>query len=127
MTDAPQESVLVIEDDAALIALFRTVLRQAGFEYHSATSAAEAQKLLRMRHFDVMVCDLSVAGGVRVFDLIRRVRAQHPDIAVLLVTGYTPEEIASELAAQSIELLEKPFSPPEFVRRLKALVNCKAA
>jgi two-component system NtrC family sensor kinase len=127
MTDAPQESVLVIEDDAALIALFRTVLRQAGFEYQSATSAAEAQKLLRTRHFDALVCDLSVVGGVRVFDLIKRVRAQHPEIAVLLVTGYTPEEISSQVAAQNVDLLEKPFSPPELVGRLKTLVNCRAA
>lgn len=127
MTDAPQESVLVIEDDAALIALFRTVLRQAGFEYQSATSAAEAQKLLRTRRFDALVCDLSVVGGVRVFDLIKCVRAQHPEIAVLLVTGYTPEEISSQVAAQNVDLLEKPFSPPELVGRLRALVNCRAA
>jgi DNA-binding NtrC family response regulator len=120
-------SVLVIEDDHTLIALFETILRQAGFQFRSATSADAAQKLMDQHRFDVLVCDLSVAGGTKVFELIKTVRKQHPEIAVLIVTGYTPEEIASEIASQDVELLEKPFSPPELVKRVAALAKRRAA
>jgi len=119
--------VLVLEDDHALIQLFKAILQQAGFEFQSATSAECAQTLLSKQHFDVLVSDLSVTGGVKVFDLVKSVRLQHPEIAVLIVTGFTPEEIASEVATQNIDLLEKPFSPPELVSRVKSLMNAKAA
>lgn len=119
--------ILVIEDDHSLIALFKAVLQQAGFEFQSATSAEAAQALLSEQHFDVLVSDLSVTGGVKVFELVKTVRRQHPEIAVLIVTGYTPEEIASEVATQKIDLLEKPFSPPDLVSRVKSLMKSKAA
>jgi len=127
MGESRRGSVLVIEDDETLIALFETILRQAGFHLRSATSAKAAQALLSHHHFDVVVCDLSVAGGVKVFELVKNLRKQHPEIAVLIVTGYTPEEIASEIASQKLELMEKPFSPPELIKRVAMLAKRKAA
>lgn len=127
MNDRRSGKVLVIEDDHALIALFKAILQQAGFDFHSATSAETAQTLLGEQHFDVLVSDLSVTGGIKVFELVKSVRLQHPEIAVLIVTGYTPEEIACEVATQNIDLLEKPFSPPELVSRVRLLMKSKAA
>ncbi len=127
MNDRRSGRVLVIEDDHALIQLFKAILQQAGFEFQSATSAETAQALLGQQHFDVLVSDLSVTGGIKVFELVKEVRLQHPEIAVLIVTGYTPEEIASEVARQNIDLLEKPFSPTDLVTRVNSLVKRKAA
>ncbi len=127
MNERRSGRVLVIEDDHALIQLFKAILQQAGFEFQSATSAETAQALLGQQHFDVLVSDLSVTGGIKVFELVKEVRLQHPEIAVLIVTGYTPEEIASEVARQNIDLLEKPFSPTDLVTRVNSLVKRKAA
>ena len=127
MAETQARSVLVIEDDSVLIDLFQTILRQAGYEFQAARSAEAASKLVEDRKFDVVVCDLSVAGGEKVFHLVTNMRAQHPEIAILIVTGYTPETIASRIGFHDIELLEKPFSPPELVRRISALLHRKAA
>lgn len=127
MKDSRNGSILVIEDDRALIELFKAILKQAGFEYYSATSPGDAQKLLDDRPFDALVCDLSVAGGAKIFDLIHDIRAQHPETAVLIVTGFTPEEIASKIASQNVELMEKPFTPADLVGRLRTMVNYRAA
>ena len=127
MNEKRNGRILVVEDDHALIELFKAVLKQAGFEYQSATTVAETQKLLAARHFDALVCDLSVIGAAMIFDLVKGIRVQHPGIAVLIVTGFTPEGIPTKLASQNIGLMEKPFSPDALVARLRTLLNRKAA
>jgi len=127
MVERRTGSVLVIEDDDILVHLFEAILQQAGFEMRAATSADAAKSMLAQRKFDVVVCDLSVAGGKKVFDLVTNLRSQHPEIAILIVTGYTPDEIASKVAFHDVELLEKPFSPPDLVKRILTLLKRRAA
>lgn len=127
MAERRRGSVLIVEDDDSLLCLFEKVLKQAGFEPTPATTVDTAQDFFAQRPFDLMICDLSVAGGRNVFEFVASARAQHPEIAVLIISGYTPEEIAHRAQTINVPILDKPFSPPDLVRRIASILGSQAA
>jgi DNA-binding response OmpR family regulator len=127
MGERRNPTVLVVEDDDSLLWLFARVLQQAGFAPSAVTTVQAATSTFGQQHFDAVICDLSVAGGKNVFDFVATVRAQHPEIAFLIVSGFTPEEIASHAEIVGVPVLEKPFAPPDLVRRISLLLNLQAA
>jgi len=127
MAVGPRGRVLVLEDDESLQSLFEKVLIQSGFETSAATTVADAQVLFAQKPFDVVVCDLSVAGGNNVFDFVSLARRQHPGIAVLIITGYTPDDVAHRAARLGVDLLEKPFTPLVLIKRVSSLLDRKVA
>ena len=120
-------SVLVIEDDEALLTLFERILIEAGFEFRAATTTEGARALIARRRFDIVVCDLSVPGEENVFDFISGLRKQIPRIAALIITGFAPDEVLSQAKTLKMDVLEKPFSPPDLIQRICCLLDRKAA
>ena len=120
-------NILVVEDDNSLQALFGKVLTQSGFQASTATNARDACPLFKQQFFDAMVCDLSAGGGQKVFDFVFYAREIQPKLAVLLITGYTPDDIAHTANTFGLDVMEKPFSPPELVERITLMLAKKAA
>jgi two-component system, NtrC family, nitrogen regulation response regulator GlnG len=127
MGERRKATVLVVEDDDSLLWLFAKVLQQAGFAASAVTTVQAATSTFGQQHFDAVICDLSVAGGKNVFNFVASARAQHPEIAFLIISGYTPEEIANHAEIIGIPVLEKPFAPPDLVQRISLLLDCQAA
>jgi len=127
MGEPRKVSVLVVEDEEPLLSLFEKVLAQSGFEPIAATTLETAQTLLAQRTVEILVCDLSVAAGRNFFDFVASVRKQHPEIAILIISGYTPEEIAFRAETLGVMVLDKPFSPPDLIQRISALLGREAA
>lgn len=105
--------VLVIDDDESVRKLVWAVLRREGHEVIQATSGAEGLAELEAGTFDVVLTDKNL-GDLNGLELIARVRASHPSLPVVLMTG-APEKIAS--GAMPDAYLAKPF------RSLQALVE----
>ena len=127
MSERRKATVLVVEDDDSLLSLFEKVLMQAGFDSRVVTSVESAQSSFARQAFDILVCDLSVAGGKEIFEFVASARARHPEIAVLIISGYTPDEIASRAEIVGIPVLEKPFSPLDLIGRISVLLDRQAA
>ena len=127
MSERRKASVLLLEDDEALLALFDRILNQAGFDFKIATTGGDAADLFARKRYDLLVCDLSVLGGGNVFNFISSLRSRDTSLAVLIITGYTPADVASRAESLGLDLLEKPFSPPEFLSRISLLLGPKAA
>ena len=120
-------SVLLIEDDNELVALFETVLRKARCQFTAAGTLADAQDLLAEDHFDVAICDLSVIGEANLGDTISNIRAEQPNISILIATGFAPARVVASLNGTGVDILEKPFTPVDLVSRISALLQSKAA
>jgi len=123
MGERRKGNVLVVEDDESLLSLFEKVLHQSGFEATASTSLETAQTLFADHQFDALVCDLSVAAGRNIFDFVSAARTRNPDIAVLIVSGYTPEQVALRAQSLGVTVMDKPFTPPELIARISLLLD----
>jgi DNA-binding response OmpR family regulator len=114
----------VVEDMPAILRLSQATLEDAG--YHCLTAGdglAALAWLSRAAEIDLIVTDVVLphVRGTALADQFRRVR---PALPVLFVSGYTAEDVVRRgLLAEGLPFLEKPFSPPELVARVRALLD----
>jgi DNA-binding NtrC family response regulator len=102
--------VLVADDDRSLRSLISAALQRQG---HSVLLAASADEAIRIStspdtSIDVLLTDLSMPGGSGI-SLATEIRAQRPDIAVVLMSGWQVEEPVAGIPGGEVEVLQKPF------------------
>ena len=78
---------------------------------------------------DLLLSDIALGAGMRGSELARQVRAKLPQVAVLLMSGYSAELLqAPDASAASWELLRKPFERDELARAVvRALASHPSA
>jgi two-component system, cell cycle sensor histidine kinase and response regulator CckA len=118
------ETVLLVEDEPAVRAVARIVLKQAGYTVLEAAGGYDALDLAD-RHdgsIDVVLSDL-VMPLMSGYALVERLREKRPDIRVLLMSGYSEEMVARESPTAQLPLLQKPFSPDELKHRIREILD----
>jgi len=113
------KKILVVDDEPSVTASLRLILGDAGYEVLTAHSFAESTNLLKQTAVDLVITDLrlSDASGI---DLTTHVKANTPDVEVILMTGYGSIDVTIEaIKAGAYYYLEKPYTPD----RLFALVD----
>lgn len=112
---APRQAVLVVDDERPLLEVFAEALGTR-FEVTSATSAREAEFILRKKEFKVVVADHLMPGGNGMSFLVRA-REEYPHMQRILVTGYMKPEmlLRSVNEAALFRYLLKPVSMMELV------------
>jgi CheY-like chemotaxis protein len=107
---APSRSILVIDDEEAVLDVVRRFLEIAGHAVACAASGQEALELLNAgERCDLIVLDLMMPreDAVTTFE---RLRQRRPDVPVLLCTGLPQMEPAPELLRRGAAgLIRKPF------------------
>ncbi len=97
--------VLIVDDQKAIRDVLCRLLEQMGLETLSASSGAEALKLLQNRPLpDLLITDHMMPGEINGQQLAAKVRKHHAELPVLIMSGYTN---SVEL---DVEFLHKPFS-----------------
>ena len=112
---APQQTpvkadarLLLVEDDDAVAAGVGHMLRDLGYDHMRVAHAAEALETLDSgERFDLMLSDMVMPGDLDGLALAREVRRLHPDLPVVLTTGYS--EAASAAKESNFPLLPKPY------------------
>jgi two-component system cell cycle response regulator CpdR len=104
--------ILIAEDDEAVGALVARALAQDGHDITLAADGAEALEHLTQAqgHFDLLLTDIKmpVMDGIA---LALATARDHPDITILLMTGYADQrERAQGLDALIHDVLTKPFT-----------------
>jgi signal transduction histidine kinase/ActR/RegA family two-component response regulator len=119
------ETVVVVEDDPIVREFVCTVLSERGYEVLCAPTGAEAIEMISRRSgpIDLVVTDvvMPVMSGQ---DLVRRLATLLPNTKVLYVSGYSDNEISDQgVLDPRIELLQKPFSPEELLRKVQEVLS----
>ncbi|MGZ4790060.1 MAG: response regulator [Terriglobales bacterium] len=127
MAQQLRQNILIVEDDESLLTLYTKVLERAGYDVSSATASDEARQLLSQKRYDVMVTDLGAAGGMNIFKFLSAAVAGHEQMNILIITGYTPENVSLQAKKFGLNLMEKPFTPAELVHRISTLLSENAA
>lgn len=117
--------IAVVEDEEALGVLLRYNLESEGYEVDHITRGDEAEIRLRERVPDLLILDWMVPG-VSGIELCRRLR-QRPEterlpIIMLTARGEESERVRG-LATGADDYVVKPFSTPELMARIKAMLR----
>jgi two-component system, cell cycle sensor histidine kinase and response regulator CckA len=113
------ETVLVVEDDAAVRSFATRALRRRGFTVMEADGAEEALSMLRSSngHIDVVITDASMPGMSGV-ELIEAVRRSGSRARTLLISGHPEQEFAVD-----VPYLAKPFTGADLGRRVREVLD----
>jgi DNA-binding NtrC family response regulator len=123
--DAPNSTgrILLVDDHAELRRVWIRVLRRAGHEVEEATSAREALKLLAERSFDLVLSDIQMPDMTGL-ELLAKVRALDPELAVVLLTG--APEAASVARANELGASDYLTKPIDLARLTATVGRCVA-
>lgn len=107
---AQRVSLLVVDDDRSVRLLLGRALAEDGVDIAEAQNAEEAQMVAAGRQLDVVIADVVMPGRSGI-DLRRDLTHSHPSLPVVLISGYSPEQVA-EFAARTpaTSFLPKPFT-----------------
>lgn len=126
--EAPSESgtVLVVEDDAAVLSVLEQSLSEAGYRVLAAESAEAALEQARGldRPIDVLVTD-AMLPGIDGMDLIRALRRERPETAAVLMSGYAAKALSLQEDMADVAWLPKPFLPSVLVEQVQAARTTK--
>lgn len=115
--------MLIVDDEPALVDVVKYNLEQAGFGTVVAGDGREALRLAAEARPDLVVLDLMLPGldGLTV---CRRLREIAPDLPVIILTARDGElERVLGLETGADDYVTKPFSPREFVARVRAVLR----
>ena len=118
--------VLLVEDEPEVRSVVRGYLQSLGAVVSEFPSAEHALAGLEsIGDCDLLLTDIALGAGRNGTELARRVQTQRPNIAVLLMSGYSSDLIGgAPRDAASLELLRKPFERDALAR---AIVKVLAA
>ncbi len=100
--------ILLVDDEEAIVYVFRRYLENAG---HRVTAAARALEALGAGPVDMLVTDYRMPG-MNGAELVMRLRETHPALPALIVTAYAGEV---GTAPAGVRILNKPLAPQELV------------
>ncbi len=106
-------TILVVDDERAIGIAIQRLLQRRGYEVHTALSAEEALEALATTVPQLVITDLNLKK-LSGMDLLRRVREQSPETAVIMITAYGSERTAVEaMKLGAADYLPKPFDNDE--------------
>ncbi len=112
MASAAGETVLVVEDESAILDLCSSVLSQLG--YHVLTDRTPAEALvteaMHQGQIDLLITDV-IMPDMNGRELAKRIITHRPNISVLYMSGYTADVISRRgVLEDGVSFLQKPFS-----------------
>ena len=120
MSDLPEGlRVLLVEDNPQVRDFAEGLLLDLGCKVVPADSAQAALKLLEAEPIDLVLSDV-VMPGMSGVELARRMLESHPDVPVLLATGYSDEIVKR---GSEFEVLAKPFGAADLSKAMAATLS----
>jgi len=120
------ETVLLVEDEAAVRSVAREALEGHGYRVIEARDGVEALEAARRATgaLDMLVTDMVMPkmGGR---ELARRLLAERPGLRVLYVSGYTDDDTVCRGEAADATFLQKPFTMEVFAAKVREILDAE--
>ena len=117
-----RHKVLLLDDDAELLDLYRQLLSQLPSrpEIFTVSSGPRAMAMLEADKFRLLICDLKMPkmDGLQVLSIVRR---KHPDLRTVVLTSVTDEQFRSRAYALGVDLF---WNKPSSEQEIKMFLEC---
>jgi two-component system cell cycle response regulator CpdR len=118
--------ILIAEDDTAVREFVRRALEHGGHQVHTAHDGLDALDALSEGDYDLLITDI-VMPGLDGIALALKVAKEHPQMAILMMTGYAAErQRAHNLDVLIHQVVAKPFSLREICDAAESAMLAKA-
>lgn len=115
--------VLVVEDEPAMLAGLCDNLEFEGYEVTGSSRGDDGFNCIQKEDYDIILLDIMLPG-ISGFDILKKMRAQHIQTPVILLTAKGEElDKVRGLELGADDYITKPFSLRELLARVKALLR----
>lgn len=117
-------SVLIVDDEPAVLFTLQVGLQQAGYLVTAATTACEALNVMQPPNaYDAVVTDLHMETAHSGFEVAQAAARLHPRPVIIVLTGYASDDNARAAIGGPVDHIEfKPFGLGDFKRVLHRLL-----
>jgi CheY-like chemotaxis protein len=118
------ETLLIVEDEPAVRNLVASTLKHDGYHLLVASSAEEAIGISDAHHgsIDLMLTD-AIMPGKSGLELANLMSERRPGLPVIVMSGYTGDNLEISDLVAPVSLLQKPFTPRDLRRRIRELLD----
>jgi signal transduction histidine kinase/CheY-like chemotaxis protein len=102
-------TILLVDDEPLLLRAVARLLKRRDYQVVVATSVDEALHILGERVVHVLLTDYAIGQGPTGLDLAREARTLHPELGVIVSSGYMGSDV-QQSDVEGFLLLPKPFS-----------------
>ena len=128
-TTATARRVIVADDDRAMLSLLSWLLKEQGYEVHTAASGPELLGKLEAARPDLLLLDIMMPemDGVQVLKQIKG-DERWKDVPVMMISALPPEDAAVRtLGLGAVDFIRKPFRVRELLARIEAQFRSREA
>lgn len=118
-------TILVVDDELALLALAQEQIEDLKYKVYAASSGQEALQLLTEHdEIDLLFTDVIMPGEMNGYQLASKAMAFRPDLKILLASGFTSDVMKQKgLAVFDAEVLHKPYRYNELSDKLQKILS----
>ena len=119
------ESILLVDDEEMIIEVGQEILQEMGYRVYLARTGREAVEVYKdnQEDIDMVILDMIMPdmGGGEAYDKMKEI---HPEVKVLLSSGYSVEGQASEILARGCNgFIQKPFSAKQLSQTIRQVLE----
>jgi DNA-binding NtrC family response regulator len=119
--------ILIVEDDTITLSLLAKKLRKEGFGVETTHDGDDALRRITDKPFDVVLTDLLMPGELDGMGVLEKIKAEHKQTEVILITAYISVESAVEAMKKgATDFLTKPINIDELIMRLNKIETVKS-
>jgi CheY-like chemotaxis protein len=123
-------SILVIDDDRAVLATIKILLERAAHAVEAVDNSRTGLQLLEQRSFDLLICDIFMPG-MDGFETMKLVHQSRPEMPVIVISGQQfrqaserqPDFLHMATRLGAVSSLQKPFKPSELLEAVSSSLS----
>lgn len=119
------EKILLVDDEKDLNTINKRILEKNSYSPVTANSVKEAANILQtQKDIKLIVTDIILpdGNGTEIYQIIKK---QNLEIPIIFITGYTEDDIPSEIKIFGAPIIKKPFALKEFLKIIKNFLDKK--
>ena len=118
-----KESILIVDDEPALLYLCSEFIDAEGYQVFTAENAKQALEILEKESIDLMLSDV-IMPEMDGFQLAAIVQNKYPDIKIQLASGFSDDRhLKSNNDSLNKELIHKPYNSKTILKRIRELLD----